>query len=211
MPQDSSCCIYFVRHGETDWNAIGRLQGHSDIPLNQAGLTQAIALREKLANISFAAAFSSDLSRARETARLILSSSASASLIESPSLRERYAGDFEGKHVSHYDQSLKEHFDIMQTLSKEEYLSYKWHPTVETPHEVYNRVWQFLSSQIQAYLGQNILVVSHGGVLRAFLDYLHFTPNQRWIVQNCGFIRLQVNLSALILDQHEGLVQKDLA
>lgn len=56
--------IYVVRHGETNWNVQGLLQGHTDIPLNEQGVKQAHELKEKLKEISFGKILSSDLSRA---------------------------------------------------------------------------------------------------------------------------------------------------
>ena len=56
--------IYFVRHGQTDWNKIGRIQGHTDIPLNKLGEEQALIVKEKLKEIKFDKVFSSPLKRA---------------------------------------------------------------------------------------------------------------------------------------------------
>jgi probable phosphoglycerate mutase len=66
----SSCTVYLIRHGETDWNLDGRWQGHSDVPLNPAGRQQALLLARRLADegVRFNALYSSDLSRAWDTA-----------------------------------------------------------------------------------------------------------------------------------------------
>jgi broad specificity phosphatase PhoE len=61
--------ILLARHGETDWNREGRWQGHSDRPLNAAGLAQAEALARRLARDSIAALYTSDLLRASQTAQ----------------------------------------------------------------------------------------------------------------------------------------------
>ena len=64
--------IYIVRHGETDWNGPRRLQGRSDIPLNETGIEEAKITGEALKDVPFAAAFVSPLTRTRQTAELLI-------------------------------------------------------------------------------------------------------------------------------------------
>ena len=108
---------YLIRHGETDWNAEGRFQGHSDIPLNAKGIAQAVSLKASLSKISFSAALSSDLSRARQTAELILQSR-SLPIIESPALRERNAGALEGKKTEVLDELMRPFFSFASSANK---------------------------------------------------------------------------------------------
>ena len=92
------CQIYLIRHGETDWNAKGLLQGQSDIPLNKEGEKQTIeAAKKHFKKIKFAAIFSSDLVRAKRTAEIIALEKKMA-VETSVLLRERDFGPFEGKH-----------------------------------------------------------------------------------------------------------------
>nr|WP_281372866.1 histidine phosphatase family protein [Kineococcus aurantiacus] len=85
-----------VRHGETDWNRDGRLQGRTDIPLNDTGRAQAQALAEQLAGQGWAAITSSPLSRARETARIIAAELGLELLPAHDDLVERRFGEAEG-------------------------------------------------------------------------------------------------------------------
>ncbi len=80
-----------LRHGETDWNAAGRLQGQIDIPLNQLGRAQARAAAERLAGQSFGALFSSDLARTMETATFA-AERLGIGVEPAPALRERLSG-----------------------------------------------------------------------------------------------------------------------
>lgn len=90
--------IGFVRHGKTEWNELGRIQGQTDIPLNEMGLAQARALAQRLSDdeMEWDAILSSDLQRALETARVI-SDKLDIPLLEVDTrLRERFYGDIEG-------------------------------------------------------------------------------------------------------------------
>jgi 2,3-bisphosphoglycerate-dependent phosphoglycerate mutase len=89
--------IYVARHGQTDWNLEGRLQGGTDIPLNATGRQQAVQLGERLKSIRLDAVYSSGLRRSRETAELIGGAAALTSLLR---LNERRLGKFEGQKLA---------------------------------------------------------------------------------------------------------------
>jgi 2,3-bisphosphoglycerate-dependent phosphoglycerate mutase len=86
--------LWLIRHGETDWNVEGRIQGFSDRPLNDKGLRQAELLAPRLAQTPFDAVYASDLDRACTTARTALPG---ADVHVDPRLRELSYGIFEGK------------------------------------------------------------------------------------------------------------------
>jgi len=87
--------LLLVRHGETDWNADGRLQGHTDRPLSDFGRRQAQKLAEELDGEQFEAIYSSDLARARETAEIVGKRLGLAVALD-PDLREKDWGNWEG-------------------------------------------------------------------------------------------------------------------
>jgi 2,3-bisphosphoglycerate-dependent phosphoglycerate mutase len=89
------CLLFLFRHGETDWNRQGRLQGHTDIPLNTTGLAQAEALAERLRPHRLEAVVSSDLARAWTTAQIV-AEALGVPLIREPGLREADIGEAEG-------------------------------------------------------------------------------------------------------------------
>ena len=89
------CLLFLFRHGETDWNREGRLQGHTDTPLNATGLAQAEALTERLRLHRLDAVVSSDLTRAWTTGRIV-AEGLCVPLISEPGLREAHIGEAEG-------------------------------------------------------------------------------------------------------------------
>src|SRR3954469_18439411 len=87
--------LLLVRHGETDWNAEGKLQGHTDRPLNDYGRRQAEALAERLAEERVDAVYARDLARTRETAEIV-GARLGLPVVLDPDLRERNWGTWEG-------------------------------------------------------------------------------------------------------------------
>jgi len=163
-----NCTIYIVRHGETAWNKKHIVQGQSDIPLNEKGIIQSKELGKKLKNISFAAAFSSDLIRAKRTAEIILLEKKLA-VITTKALRERLFGRFEGKHLDELKKALGELMIVSKEKQKKLFLD-----DVENDEQIVARLIPFIREVSVAYQGKNILMVTHGGLLRAFLAHLGF-------------------------------------
>ncbi len=192
MTTNSYCDVYLIRHGETDWNIQGKLQGHTDVPLNEQGEIQALKLKERFDQLNFSACFSSDLSRAKKTAAIVLGSK-QMTMIETPALRERYMGLWEGRLTNELKTWFKEKNISTDGLSKESYLSYKWQNDIESYSEVYERLSHFIKCQAISHLGSSILLSSHGGVLRSVLYTLDFRPDLRWQVSNCAYIKLKVS------------------
>ena len=91
---NGSLRLYIARHGETDWNALHRLQGWTDRPLNETGRRQAVALADSLKGIRLDAVYSSTLSRSRDTARTVAGSTMTVTSLDG--LRERNYGHFQG-------------------------------------------------------------------------------------------------------------------
>jgi len=153
--------ICLVRHGETDWNVERRLQGHQDIPLNANGLAQAQALAEALADTRFDAIYSSDLSRALETAEQVADRLGLA-VVQLPAVRERNFGIFQG--LTRQEAELR--FPEMQarvTRREPDFVP----PEGESLRQCFERIATLLDDLADRHIGQTILLVAHGGVLDA--------------------------------------------
>lgn len=196
--------IYLVRHGETEWNKLGKLQGQTDIPLTEDGMQQARALRAKLEGINFSAAFTSDLSRAKRTAEIVLEGQPVA-VIETPLLRESSYGTFEGSHFSEMDAFHKEIIPKIRHLPPIEFLSYRRHEELETFGEVYNRFLSFAQEFVQNKIEGLVLAATHGGVLRAVLEHLDFSHDHHWKIENCAYLVLELEGNQITIVERQGI------
>jgi broad specificity phosphatase PhoE len=136
--------LLFVRHGETDWNAEGRLQGHTDRPLNDYGRRQARELAERLAEDGVAAIYSSDLRRAKETAEIV-GGRLGLPVVTDPDLRERNWGSWEGLTPAERDAV--------------EFVG-------ESPQDHRDRMLRAVGRIAERHPDQTVAVVTHGGSLR---------------------------------------------
>ena len=142
--------FYVVRHGQTDWNIQKKMQGHVDIPLNETGRAEAASLAVELKDIPFSMCFSSDLQRASETASIITAMS-SLPLKTDKRLRERDFGPWEGCLHSEYTSND----------GKQE--------GVESNEAMQERIFQILEQAADQYMGSDILIVTHSGVIRQLI------------------------------------------
>jgi len=147
--------ILLARHGETDWNLHRRVQGHSDTPLNDTGRDQARALADALDAEELDAVYSSDLVRAHETARIVAEHKGLA-VTAMPELREKHFGTWEGltdeEILSRFPEAALGHWG-----------------DGETTEEMARRVQEVLDRIARAHPEGRVLVITHGGPVRAAL------------------------------------------
>jgi probable phosphoglycerate mutase len=154
--------FWLIRHGETEWNALRRLQGWLDIPLSETGRQQARQLGSFLQSSSFDhtihAVVSSDLSRASETARLAIGHRYGG-VYERAELRERCYGIYEGRDWSLLNGTDPErpHVNFRQLNQPVE--------GGESLAQFAARIRKALESLARDYAGQNVMVFAHGGVI----------------------------------------------
>lgn len=151
--------ICAIRHGETAWNAEGRVQGQTDVPLSPAGEAQARALVRALAGERFAALYASDLARVRQTAAPLARSLGLAPRLDA-ALRERHYGKFE---TLTYAEARERHpEDFARFKAKEPEYDFG---SGEGLRHFYERSVACLDAIAARHAGEAVLVFTHGGVL----------------------------------------------
>ena len=183
--------LYLFRHGQTDWNKEKRFQGHSDIPLNKTGLSQAQTLINVFKDLDVSRIISSDLIRAHHTAKVLADHYGYEIHLE-PRFRETNMGEAEGK-------SGKE---VMALAGSDAITRWKSHdestfdfrfPGGETKNEVRKRALEGLMHWLERHPGENLAISAHGGVLRLLLTLTKTTPADFIYIKNCGVYELTYN------------------
>jgi len=152
-----------VRHGESNWNTEGRQQGHLDSGLSERGRTQAQAIAARLRGQHYAAVYTSDLGRAKETA-LIIDQLLGIGLSVEPRLRERHLGVFQGLTWPEIEQQHPEAFQAFNTGDPDYVI-----PGGESAHQRFERTVGCLENIARKHVGTNVLVVAHSGVLNGLM------------------------------------------
>ncbi|MFZ6649105.1 histidine phosphatase family protein [Undibacterium sp. TJN25] len=155
--------ILLIRHGETAWNAVRRLQGHLDIPLNEEGTRQAKALAWALKNEKLDAIFSSDLQRALQTAGEIATLQ-NLDIQVDAALRERCFGGFEGVLYSDIPHQFPEAYVTWQSRDPDA-LFPPGERTGESIRQFHTRTMEAILRHARQHEGKKIALVAHGGVL----------------------------------------------
>jgi broad specificity phosphatase PhoE len=178
--------LILARHGETDWNRAGRWQGHSDTSLNELGREQAGRLADELAE-TVDVVYSSDLSRARETAEIVAARLGLDVQFDSR-LRERGFGSWEGltrAEIAERDASSLEQWEAGEGHGAHD----------AEPFDAFaDRMHRFLEEVAEQHPDERVLVIAHGGSIRVIhalamgLDYIR---DHRSIpaVPNCAVAR----------------------
>ncbi len=202
------CTIYLIRHGETEANVKRILQGHRDYPLTREGEKQARDLARKLNHFHFDAIFASDLGRAKRTAELIILEK-KITVQTTKLLRERSFGKDEGKPWERQDEALKKMLRLYNELSSEGKFKFKFRPESESDEELAIRMITVLREIAVAYSGKTVLVVSHGGIMRAFLIKLGFAEAElgydRLIIKNTAYVRLESDGIDFFIKETKGI------
>jgi 2,3-bisphosphoglycerate-dependent phosphoglycerate mutase len=156
--------ILLIRHGETAWNAVRRLQGHTDIALSPTGERQAEALAHALAAEPLDAIISSDLGRALQTAQAVAAHHPHLPLHTDAGLRERGYGAFEGLLYTEIAERYPVEFAEWQARDVDAVMPAGGR-VAESFRQFFQRCQDGIARWAERYPQQSILIVAHGGVL----------------------------------------------
>jgi 2,3-bisphosphoglycerate-dependent phosphoglycerate mutase len=174
-----------IRHGETEWNRLGRIQGQLESPLNERGLEQAQALANVLEQEEIHELWSSDLDRARDTAAHVADVSGERVRIDTR-LRERHFGVFQGLTFEQAEQRYPEYYEMYTSDDPDESI-----PGGESPREFQDRTTSFFieRGKDRDYNHKTIAVVTHGGVVSALYRLakgISLTAQRTWELPNAA-------------------------
>jgi len=162
--------IYIVRHGETEWNRDGKLQGWKDAPLTEKGKKQAEALRERLEEVEFDAVYCSPSGRTLKTAEIALNGK-DISVKKDERIKEINMGKWEGTK----GEEIKEKFPEL-------YFDFWERPHLYIPisgesfHDLKERVISFIEEILEKHDDENVLIVSHGCASKVMMSYFEGRP-----------------------------------
>ncbi len=166
---EKTCKMFLVQHGSTEWSDSKRLQGWMAVDLNVKGIGQIEQCAEKLKSEKVAAIYSSTVSSAAESA-MILQKVLSCPLVGVDDLRGEFHGKFEGYTKEQYTQ--EKHFQLYNDLSPHEEIFFPCGENGQSKADVARRAIPALKEIAAKHLGQNVVVVLHGGLFKLFNYYL---------------------------------------
>jgi broad specificity phosphatase PhoE len=164
--------FWLIRHGQTDWNLLGKWQGQSaEAPgLNTAGRAQALSILDQLPNADFSALYSSDLLRARQTAELIAAPLGLAVTLD-PRLREMNLGAWEGMLSSDIESQYPRE---LENRKRDPFHAPA--PNGESPRQVAERVIAAADEIAGKHPNESALIVSHGVALAVMICHARGIP-----------------------------------
>ena len=177
--------VYYVRHGQTDWNLARRMQGGgTEKDLNETGLKQAEETRKELENVNYDIVIRSPMHRAEQTAEII-NQGRNVPIIVEERMRERKLGELEGHPITDEMESRIWNYELNAPINGGESL-----------HEFEKRILDFLEDIKQKYKDKTVLIVAHGGVAKVIKAHLYGMPESKDLseigMKNCEIIEAEL-------------------
>lgn len=177
--------IYYVRHGQTDWNLARKMQGgETERDLNETGIKQAEETKKQLENIQYDIVIRSPMNRAKQTAEII-NEERNVPIIIDERMRERKLGELEGKEISTEMEKKIWNYDLNYQI-----------PGGENIRDFEKRILEFFEEIKQKYSDKTALIVAHGGVAKIIKSHFYGMPKSRNLseiqTKNCEIIEIEI-------------------
>ncbi len=201
------CELYLMRHGETEHNVSLIIQGQTDSQLTENGKADIQKLAHEFKGVTFDAVYSSDLLRAKQTAKL-MTLERTLAVNTSKLLRERFFGQFEGMPRDYYLSKVQQALDHFRTLPAEQKMSHRIYRGIETDNQLAQRFLVFVREVAAASVGKTVLVVTHGGTLRSFLIHLGFATHAELpfkTIENLAYARVYSDGVDFFVEETRGI------
>ena len=187
--------IFVTRHGQTEWNVLEKIQGQTDIELNDVGRQQAEETGKLIENETINLIITSPLKRAKETAQII-NKKFNVNIIEDCRLMERKFGQSEGLTKNEIKKLKENNPEINDVWNYNKNIEFNG---METMYDFCNRIYEFLDDVIKRYKGKNILLVTHGGVSVPIKYYFMNEPLENFVdrdnikgLKNCEIVKFKI-------------------
>lgn len=187
--------VFITRHGQTEWNSLGRLQGRKDIELNEVGKEQALITGKKIKDEKIDIIITSPLKRARETAEII-NKQFNVEIIEDDRLMERCYGDLEGITKVELKEKKIQYPEIDDACN---YLKNIDIFNMETIQDLCARIYECLDEITTKYKDENILIVTHGSSSIPIKCYFMKYPLENLVdrekikgLENCEVVEFEI-------------------
>lgn len=181
--------LYIIRHGQTDWNLQQKLQGRTDIPLNDTGRALAKKAMQEYADIHFDICFCSPLLRAKETAEILLAGR-NIPIIEDDRLKEMSFGIYEGVTGYFEDETLPVNIIFKHPENYKEAFE-----GAESFSDLFKRTGEFMEEKVYPLLkeGKDVVIVGHGAMNNSIVCQVQNIPIKdfwKTKIENCKLIKL---------------------
>lgn len=177
--------IYYVRHGQTDWNLARKMQGgETERELNETGIEQAKESKKLLEGVKYDLIIRSPMKRAEQTANII-NGNREVPIIVDERIRERILGELEGNPITEETENKIWDYNLNYEIKAGENL-----------HQFEKRILNFLEEIKQKYADKTILIVAHGGVAKVIKAHLYGMPSSKKLseigMKNCEIIEAEI-------------------
>lgn len=181
--------IILARHGQTEWNLLGKTQGHGDSPLTEVGISQAHDIKRALKDVVIDVVYSSDLKRAYDTASIAVEGR-EVNIIPTTKLREMGFGDWEGKTIPEITKEYRDLYRDWRNIPDEIVF-----PNGESLKNIEDRVSSLIDEIKREHEGKTVLLVSHSIAMRVLLLHILKSPMSNLYgikLDNCSISEFEI-------------------